>query len=198
MTLWQRQRINALRGAGLLLLPAILWTRTAWTSPWAIDLMEAAGVLLIFTGVIGRLWSILYIGGRKSSEVLQDGPYSICRHPLYLFSSIASAGFGLMLGSLLMAAVIGGVVFTILYLTASHEEANLRRTFGDQYQAYAEHTPRVLPDLSRFRTAPVITVNIATLHRNFRDNLIFLALIPVAYGARWLDSTGALATFPIY
>lgn len=197
-TAWQRQRINALRAASLLLVPLVLWSRPAWTSPVMLELLEIAGILLIVTGVIGRLWAILYIGGRKSHVVLQDGPYSICRHPLYLFSSIAAAGFGLMLGSLLLGAVIGSVVFIILYLTAWDEEAGLRKAFGDEYRRYAEHTPRVMPDLSRFRTEPVITVNIATLYRNFRDNLLFLALIPLAHVAQWFDSSGVVTTFPLY
>ncbi|TIT76386.1 MAG: isoprenylcysteine carboxylmethyltransferase family protein, partial [Mesorhizobium sp.] len=38
--------------------------------------IEMFGVLLIFLGVVGRLWSTLYIGGRKSSEVVTGGPYS--------------------------------------------------------------------------------------------------------------------------
>lgn len=197
-TAWQRQRINALRVASLLLIPLVLWSRSAWTSPAVLDLLETAGILLVLIGVIGRLWAILYIGGRKSQLVLQDGPYSICRHPLYLFSSIAAAGFGLMLGSLLLGAVIGGLVFAILYLTAMDEESGLTKMFGDQYRSYAEQTPRILPDLSRFRTAPEITVNIATLYRNFCDNLLLLALIPLAHAARWLDSAGVTDTFPVY
>ncbi|TGS89835.1 isoprenylcysteine carboxylmethyltransferase family protein, partial [bacterium M00.F.Ca.ET.177.01.1.1] len=61
--------------------------------------IEMFGVLLIFLGIVGRLWSTLYIGGRKSSEVVTGGPYSITRNPLYVFSTVAAAGVGAQIGS---------------------------------------------------------------------------------------------------
>jgi dTDP-4-dehydrorhamnose 3,5-epimerase len=49
---------------------------------------------------------------------MQEGPYSICRHPLYLFSTIGAAGFGLLLDSLTLTVVFGLGAFAILSLTA--------------------------------------------------------------------------------
>src|SRR5713226_3679090 len=69
------------------------------------ETLEMVGVLLIFLGIVGRLWATLYIGGRKSAEVVTGGPYSITRNPLYVFSTVAAAGVGAQIGSI--TATIG-------------------------------------------------------------------------------------------
>lgn len=56
---------------------------------------DFAKFLKIVACVLIGFWSILYIGGRKNQMIMQDGPYSMCRHPLYLFSTIGVFGFGL-------------------------------------------------------------------------------------------------------
>ena len=144
---------------------------------------------------MGRFWSILYIGGRKNRTVMQDGPYSICRHPLYLFSTIGAVGFGLMLGSVILTVLIGGTVFAILSLTAAREEGFLRHAFGARYDAYARRVPRMLPALGKFRTPASVTFDTGTLARNTADALVFLALIPLAEVTNWLHAAHVLPSF---
>ena len=186
----QSIRIFALRGFVLIAIPLIIFTKSVWfdRSDW-FDIVEVLGVFLIIAGVLGRFWSILYIGGRKNMEVLQVGPYSICRHPLYLFSTIATIGFGLMLGSFVLTLFLGGCVFVILSMTAAREEAFLHSEFGASYGAYAARVPRILPDLSLFTTPAEHTFNADILRRNGRDALVFLSLIPVAEAAEFLHET---------
>ena len=148
----QRIRIAALRVALLGLLPLTLFVDPILAPRAAGEVMENLGVGLIIAGVIGRFWSILYIGGHKNACVMDQGPYSVCRHPLYLFSTIAVLGFGLMLQSLVLAVFTTGVIFTILSLTAAREEGFLRRTFGREYDAYAARVPRIFPDPRLFTT----------------------------------------------
>jgi len=62
---------------------------------WPGILMLAAGILLAGVGALGRLWCSLYIGGRKTHELVSAGPYGWCRNPLYLFSLIGALGVGL-------------------------------------------------------------------------------------------------------
>jgi protein-S-isoprenylcysteine O-methyltransferase Ste14 len=38
----------------------------------------------LWPGATLRLWSTLYIGGRKRVVLVSDGPYSLCRNPLYV------------------------------------------------------------------------------------------------------------------
>lgn len=153
---------------------------------------------LIIVGVLGRLWSILYIGGRKNAEIMQDGPYSVCRHPLYLFSTLGVIGFGLMLGSLVLTATMAILLLAIVNGTAQREEAYLKATFGPAYEAYAARVPRFWPRVSNFRTTSEISVSVPTLRSNLRDALVFLVLIPVAEFIEYVHEAAILPTFMIW
>ena len=125
----QRYRITILRALFLLILPLLLFTKSAWEGNAAVhETTEVVGALLVIAGVLGRFWSILYSGGRKNQTIVQDGPYSICRHPLYLFSTIAVVGFGVLMGSLILTVVLGGLTLAILAATARDEERFLHNT----------------------------------------------------------------------
>jgi protein-S-isoprenylcysteine O-methyltransferase Ste14 len=177
----QRIRIAALRLFFLLAIPLILFTRSAWSTPeWLFELFELAGVFLIIGAVLGRFWAILYVGALKNKTVMQDGPYSICRHPLYFFSTMGVVGFGLMLGSFIMAGMLGGVAFLILSRTAAREERFLRAEFGPTYDDYATRVPRIWPKLSLFQAEPTVTSSLIAVRTNFFDALVFLAFIPLA------------------
>ena len=195
----QRIRIAALRVFFLLCIPLILFTRSAWMEPeWLFEISEVVGISFVIFAVLGRFWAILYIGGHKNLQIMQDGPYSICRHPLYLFSTLGVVGLGLMLGSLILAAFLGIAVFFILTATATREEAFFRAEFGPAYDIYAARVPRIWPKLSLFRCEPSVTVKIATLRVNFFDALVFLAFIPLAEFMEWIKEMGMVPTWPIY
>lgn len=192
----QRLRIATLRVAFLLCLPVILFARpVALDHLWLFEPMEAVGTILTVLGLLGRLWSILYIGGQKNNRVFQDGPYSMMRHPLYSFSTLGVAGFGLMLGSVVLALGLTLVFFLILSVTASREEAYLRSQFGADYDDYAARVPRMIPRLSLFQTAPQVTFNVRSLWGNLRDAFVFLGLILVA---RLLVAAKELELWPTF
>lgn len=181
-------RINLLRGLFLLLLPLLLVVHAPLSATLSGELMESLGLLLIIGGVLGRAWSILYIGGQKNRTVVTSGPYSMCRHPLYLFSTIAVLGFGMMLQSLVLTAVLTGVFGLALYLNALREEERLRRMFGPAYDAYARTTPALLPAIGNFHTDEEVTFNVAHLRQNFWDATVFVALIPLAEILEWVHA----------
>ncbi|QUS35685.1 methyltransferase family protein [Falsirhodobacter algicola] len=187
----QKIRIAGLRVAVAALLPVLLLATPALGGLPA-ALLHGAGILCIVAAVLGRFWAILYIGGHKNQRLMQDGPYSLCRHPLYLSSTLGAAGFGLMQQSLTLTLLAGGVIFAILTATAAREERDLRRIFGSAYDAYAQRVPRILPDLSGFATPRHVTFDSGTLRRNMRDALVFLSLIPLAEGLNWLHAARLL------
>lgn len=176
----QQKRINALRTAGILLLPALLFVHPSYPPESAThETYEAIGLLLLFAGVFGRFWSILYVGSRKNAQLVQDGPYSMTRNPLYFFSTVATLGIGLMMGSLVLAALLTLVVGVTLYLTARKERAFLAREFGDDYARYAGRVAFFFPDPRLFHTEPEIVFSTLTLKRNFVDATVFLSFIPL-------------------
>lgn len=187
----QRLRIAALRiVTALVVLPLILLTRPLWDAGWPRDLTRLLGTLLVVVAVLGRFWAILYIGARKNKEVMQDGPYSLCRHPLYLSSTLGVAGFGLLLGSWLIAAIVTSVIYLILSRTAEREERYLLVQFGAAYQTYAQQVPRILPRLAPIRTAPQILVSLGPLKLTYRDALVFLGFLPAAVLIDWIRGAG--------
>lgn len=140
--------------------------------------IEMFGVLLIFLGVVGRLWSTLYIGGRKSSEVVTGGPYSITRNPLYVFSTVAAAGVGAQIGSF-----SGIVLFALLCAGAFHivilrEEKFLRQALGAPYEAYLARVPRFFPKLSLYQEGDTGSFRPRLLLNTLLDGLVFLLALP--------------------
>ncbi|RWM10324.1 isoprenylcysteine carboxylmethyltransferase family protein [Mesorhizobium sp.] len=140
--------------------------------------IEMFGVLLIFLGVVGRLWATLYIGGRKSSEVVTGGPYSITRNPLYVFSTVAAAGVGAQIGSF-----SGIVLFALLCAGAFHivilrEEKFLRQALGAPYEAYLARVPRFFPKLLLYQEGDTGSFKPRLLLNTLLDGLVFLVALP--------------------
>jgi protein-S-isoprenylcysteine O-methyltransferase Ste14 len=190
----QHVRIWGLRALfALVVLPLIVLTRSAWDRQGLVfGLMDILGIFAIVAAVIGRFWAILYIGGHKNRTVMQDGPYSICRHPLYLSSTVGAVGLGLLLGSVVLTAIIGGMTFVALSATAAREEAFLRATFGQAYDDYAARVPRIWPKPALFTTEATVVGVISTIKFTLRDAFVFLGFIPLArllnaaHDAGWL------------
>lgn len=176
----QKRRVNVLRLAVVVLLPAILFAMPEMPFyGFGHEILEAVGVLVLFAGVLGRFWSILYLGGRKNSEVMQEGPFSMTRNPLYLSSTVATFGIGLMLGAISFAVLLAGVVGTILWITARREAAFLAQEFGAEYASYARRVPFFLPDPRLYHAAPEAIFRTAPLRRNLFDAFVFLSVIPL-------------------
>jgi protein-S-isoprenylcysteine O-methyltransferase Ste14 len=193
----QAIRVNILRLAFICALPVALFTRSAWHEAM-FETLEILGIGLVIGAVLGRFWAILYIGGHKNQTIMQAGPYSICRHPLYLFSTLGVVGFGMMLGSVVVTAFLGALTFAILALTARKEEAFLRGQFGPAYGVYSARVPMIMPRLSGFHTEPTITVSVPHLRQNLMDALVFLCFIPLAEILEHVKIAGLVPTFPIW
>lgn len=142
------------------------------------ETIEMVGVLLIFLGVVGRLWSTLYIGGRKSSEVVTGGPYSITRNPLYVFSTLAAAGVGAQIGSITATIGFGALCAGAFYIVILREEKFLRQVLGAPYQAYLLKVPRFFPKLSLYQEGDTGSFKPRLLRTTLLDGLVFLVALP--------------------
>lgn len=124
---------------------------------------EVVGWLTFFAGAGLRFWATLYIGGRKRLIVVSEGPYSICRNPLYLGTFLIALSVALILQSLtFMACVFVGGVFYAL-ATVPAEERYLARHLGDAYARYCQEVPRFIPQLASFATPPTVVVSVRAL-----------------------------------
>ncbi len=194
----QRIRIWTLRAVFVAMLPLLLVTEPATTSTALHATMESAGIILIVFGVLTRFWAILYIGGRKNRAVVDEGPYSVCRHPLYLGSTLATLGFGMLTYTVTLTVLIGGLTFLVLMLTALREERFLRHEFGADYAAYAARVPLILPRPSLYRSRPEITFSTTDLRTQLRDAVVFLSLFPLAEIFDYVRSLGVVPIVTIW
>ncbi|MZY06634.1 isoprenylcysteine carboxylmethyltransferase family protein [Acinetobacter pittii] len=109
------------------------------------------GWFFVGIGVMGRIWCSLYISGFKNAKLVTDGPYSLCRNPLYLFSYLG--GVGIML---ITETFIFPILFTLYFLCYYHfvirqEEAFLSEKYGTAYSDYIKTIPRFLPSFKNFK-----------------------------------------------
>lgn len=141
--------------------------------------VEAVGLGAMILSIVGRAWCSLYIGGRKKAEIVDRGPYSITRNPLYVFSYVGAFGIGAQSGSVTIALGFVLAAMAVFYLTVRREEAFLERAFGAVYAAYKARTPRFWPRLSLWRDEEQLTIRPALFVTTIRDGLVFLLAIPV-------------------
>ena len=141
--------------------------------------LELFGVMLMVTGIGGRLWSTLYIGGRKSAEVVETGPYSVTRNPLYLFNAVAAAGAGAQLGSIMAMVGFGALCAVGFYIVVLREEEFLRARLGRPYEDYCARVPRFLPDFRLYRDQAEVTFRPRLLRNTLRDGLVVFLALPL-------------------
>lgn len=141
--------------------------------------VESIGLVAIVVSIVGRAWCSLYIGGRKKSEIVDRGPYSVTRNPLYVFSYIGAFGIGAQSGSASVGAAFVLAAMVVFYMTVKREEAFLEREFGAVYAVYKARTPRFWPRFSLWRDEEQLTIRPALFVTTILDGLVFLLAIPV-------------------
>ena len=140
--------------------------------------IEAHGIAVILIGIGGRLWSILYIGGRKSAEVVATGPYSVMRNPLYFFSTVAAVGIGAQTGSVIVAVASAVLCAAAFHIVTLREERHLTTVLGAPYKDYVARVPRFFPNPRLFRDQAEVTFTPRIFNHTLRDSLMFLVSIP--------------------
>lgn len=139
--------------------------------------LEMAGFTLLITAALGRIWSAIYISGRKNETLCTEGPYELTRNPLYFFSFIGVIGFGLALQSWLAAGVLAVLFFGYYQLVIANEESRLATLFGAPYSRYVETTPRFFPRLAKPKRIAQYVVSPAILERSLSEVFWFLFAI---------------------
>ena len=173
-----RHRIGISRGFFALAIGLMLLTRHRWSDPglWT-GLSGTLGFLAVMVATLGRLWCSIYISGYKTRRVISDGPYSVVRNPLYVFSLIGALGLALVTHSLAIVALMLVFFVGIYPLTVADEEAKLEAALGEEYLAYKARTPRFVPDPSKYRSIDTYTINVPQMQSAFLDAIWF----PIGY-----------------
>jgi len=146
---------RAVTVAGIVLLFGINPRELAW--PWRLrhagPEFAWATVALAAFGFAFAWWARLHLGRLWSSSVtkkaghhvVDTGPYSLVRHPIY--TGIITAAFAVFLlkGTLIALAGVA-VMIAGFYIKAKLEERFLRQELGvDAYNAYASRVAMLIP-----------------------------------------------------
>jgi len=157
----RRYRVVASWIAILCTCPLLVFADHSWPRGGSLEsALKGIGFLLILIGAFGRLWSSVYICGRKGKRLATEGPYSMTRNPLYLSSCIAGIGFGIASENVAALSLI------VLYFAACYppvirrEESRLFDVFGTEFLEYCRTTPRFVPRLSRLWEADEVPLKV--------------------------------------
>jgi protein-S-isoprenylcysteine O-methyltransferase Ste14 len=121
-----------------------------------IFMLERIGEALLTLGALLFIYVLAYLrrGFLGNTEpnldhLVTEGPYRLCRHPLYLSFIFLVLGVDLMMRSLV------GVAFTLLLSVPSAvyrgrvEDRFLREKFGHEWEVYAREVGFFFPRLTR-------------------------------------------------
>ncbi|MEY3773908.1 MAG: hypothetical protein RLZZ129_688 [Verrucomicrobiota bacterium] len=168
---FERWRKSISRALAVLIIAFLIMTEPT-TAAWLKLMLRIAGVLFIGAAVLGRIWCALYIGGSKNTDLCIDGPYSICRNPLYLFSFFGAVGFAFVAGSLPVGISLVPLFWCYHHFVIKNEELRLSALFGAAYKAYRAKTPRIIPRPNLYWSRPCLMVY---------PNIVLRALSEVAW-----------------
>ena len=116
--------------------------------------IQAGALALVTAGLAFTVWARRHIGrfwsGRvtlkEGHQLIQTGPYSRVRHPIYSGIFAAMAGTALFAGT--WRALLGASIFFVgHWRKARQEEALLAGQFGEAYEEYRKRTGPLLPRL---------------------------------------------------
>ncbi len=130
---------------------------------WLDAAIDVGCWILFVLGAFTRWWATLYIGGNKSNRVICEGPYSICRNPLYLGTFLMTGSLVLQMMSLTLGLIYLLATAWYMATTISVEEHNLRRKFGEDFVAYQKSVPRLIPNFSLYQSQPELDVKVEGL-----------------------------------
>lgn len=141
----------------VLLIPVVMWVASGCVLPgaaWFVCLLVAAPV-----GIGLSVWSIVHMKrvgkgnpmdafnheiAPRTSRLMTDGPYRLCRNPMLLGVFVYYTGIVVCLHSWQSAAVFAAFVL-LMALQVSKEEKRLEADFGDAYRDYKTRTKKLIP-----------------------------------------------------
>jgi protein-S-isoprenylcysteine O-methyltransferase Ste14 len=146
-------------------------------APILSNLFFFVGLFLVAIATLGRMWCSLYIAGYKTHTLITQGPYSMCRNPLYFFSLLGAVGIGMTTETLLIPIIVL-ICFSIYYpLVIKSEETYLLQLHGEPFSDYMARVPRFFPAISRLVEPKEYLVKPMVFRRHMSDAIWFVLIV---------------------
>ncbi|MBN1931381.1 MAG: isoprenylcysteine carboxylmethyltransferase family protein [Desulfobacterales bacterium] len=178
---FEKYRIILSRISATIFLFFLFTTKSYWetTHEYITFCLFFIGVILVAIASLGRMWCSMYIAGYKDKKLVTEGPYSICRNPLYFFSSIGVIGIGCSTETFTFP-----IVFIILFAfyypyVIKSEEKRLKQLFGSYFEEYTKKAPTFFPKLSLLAEPKNYNVNPVIYRRHIFSALWFIWLVGI-------------------
>lgn len=144
-----------------------------WSS--GADAWGICGLAITLIGLLIRSWAAGVLNKGRGLAVV--GPFSLCRHPLYLGSSAMIVGLALLFGNLLQWALATIVLVVIYQATIRREEKRLEEHYGNDWRNFTAVTPCLIP--TRFKYLPA-TWEWSLWMRNREYNALLATIVGLA------------------
>lgn len=188
-----KTRIRTTRTVAVAILLGLLFLAPTWGRHGAVaEILRWTGYVALIVGVMGRVWCAAYIGGRKSQIIVDVGPYSMTRNPLYVFSFVGLLGIGLVSGMLTVAAVLA-LAFAFYYRgVVAAEELFLAGRHGQEFADYERRVPRWIPRPALYREAEEPMGLPRNVLITIRESSTFFLALPLFALIGWFQDFGIL------
>ena len=130
------------------------WLLTRWEggeAPFALRVV-GVGLIALGAGLVLETTARFALQGRGTpapfaapERFVAHGSYRIVRNPMYVGVLVLIVGQGLLLGRELLFAWAAVAAVLFHSFVALHEERELGRRFGEEYEAYCRRVGRWLP-----------------------------------------------------
>jgi hypothetical protein len=158
-------------------------------------IIQWLGFIMVVITTLGRIWCFVYISGYKDDRLVQYGPYSLVRNPLYVFSFIGTIGLGFASENLLVLALMV-ILFSVFYPSViDEEESSLMALYGKSFEAYRDKTPRWIPDFKHFTESEEYTVKPRIFVKAMLESMWFLLFFMILQVIENFHHMGILPVF---
>ena len=159
----------------------IILSESHWetTAPFVGSALFLMGIILAGIAALGRLWCSLYIAGYKTDTLITEGPYSMCRNPLYFLSFIGALGVGFTSKTFMIPLFIL-VAFGAYYpFVIKSEEARLKIRHKNKFSTYFDKVPRIFPKISYLTEPAEYIVKPIVFKKDMLDAIWFIWIIGI-------------------
>ncbi len=176
---FSRKRILISRILTVLFVAIILGIKPIVTDEVILAVLAMLGLVLTGVGALGRVWASMYIYGYKTKKLINEGPYSVVRNPLYCFSFIGAVGIAITSANIWFLLLLIIAYLTYYPLVVRSEEEGLKKALGEDYINYLKTVPRFIPKFLLFKIPEIYDVNAKKYVRAFVDAIWFFVIYGV-------------------
>ncbi len=156
------------------------------------DALMLTGITLAGIAFFIRAWAVLYLAGYVNDQLLTEGPFSLCRNPIYLSTIIGATGVALQTQTLSFPLLLVAVLLVYLNVHIGGEERRLLKIHGQRFLAYRASTPRFVPHFSKLNEPERYIVHPHEFRRWLLDGLWIVYGIGFILLTQWLHASHIL------